>query len=261
MVEGGAKDYMVSATPAPTVVNGKNMYEEGTEVTLTASSNDILTFTNWNDGETGAERKIKMNVDQSYTAAYSAKDFIAGWDFYKSAREGRTADFAAADNDVDQLILRDADGNTYAWLDKSNSAGGYEGKNAAVNWTSKKTKALGETYWQTKVNATAFTDIKVKSSMLYNYNAYETYNVEYSLNGTDWTKVGAIKMQEPKPGPMASSLSQPMQTTRQKYTSAGLPTRLLPSREQQATTTESLSQISTSQVLPSSLTTAKHLYS
>ena len=193
-VEGRAKDYMVSATPAPTVVNGKNMYEEGTEVTLTASSNDILTFTNWNDGETGAERKINMNADQSFTAAYSAKDFIAGWDFYKSAREGRTADFAAEDNDVDQLILRDADGNTYAWLDKSYSAGGYEGKNAAVNWTSKKTKALGETYWQTKVNATAFTDIKVKSSMLYNYNAYETYNVEYSLNGTDWTKVGAIKM-------------------------------------------------------------------
>ena len=193
-VEGGAKDYMISASPVPTVVEGKNMYEEGTEVTLTASSNDILTFTNWNDGETGAERKINMNADQSYTAAYSAKDFIAGWDFYKSAREGRTADFAAEDNDVDQLILRDADGNTYAWLDKSNSAGGYEGKNAAVNWTSKKTKALGETYWQTKVNATAFTDIKVKSSMLYNYNAYETYNVEYSLNGTDWTKVGAIKM-------------------------------------------------------------------
>lgn len=193
-VEGGAKDYMVSATPVPTVVNGKNMYEEGTEVTLTASSNDILTFTNWNDGETGAERKINMNADQSFTAAYSAKDFIAGWDFYKSAREGRTADFAAEDNDVDQLILRDTDGNTYGWLDKSNSAGGYEGKNAAVNWTKTTTKALGETYWQTKVNATAFTDIKVKSSMLYNYNAYETYNVEYSLNGTDWTKIGAIKM-------------------------------------------------------------------
>lgn len=193
-VEGGAKDYMISASPVPTIVEGKNMYEEGTEVTLTASSNDILTFTNWNDGETGAERKINMNADQSFTAAYSSKDFIAGWDFYKSAREGRTADFAAEDNDVDQLILRDADGNAYGWLDKSNSAGGYEGKNAAVNWTSKETKPLGETYWQTKVNATAFTDIKVKSSMLYNYNAYETYNVEYSLNGTDWTKVGAINM-------------------------------------------------------------------
>lgn len=193
-VEGGAKDYMISASPVPTVVEGKNMYEEGTEVTLTASSNDILTFTNWNDGETGAERKINMNADQSFTAAYSAKDFIAGWDFYKAAKSGRAADFAAEDNDADQLILRDADGNAYSWLDKSNSAGGYEGKNAAVNWTTVSTKPLGETYWQTKVNATAFTDIKVKSSMLYNYNAYETYNVEYSLNGTDWTKVGAINM-------------------------------------------------------------------
>lgn len=193
-VEGGAKDYMISASPVPTVVEGKNMYEEGTEVTLTASSNDILTFTNWNDGETGAERKINMNADQSFTAAYSSKDFIAGWDFYKSAKSGRAADFAAEDNDADQLILRDADGNAYGWLDKSNSAGGYEGKNAAVNWTTVSTKLLGETYWQTKINATAFTDIKVKSSMLYNYNAYETYNVEYSLNGTDWTKVGDIKM-------------------------------------------------------------------
>lgn len=193
-VEGGAKDYMISASPVPTVVEGKNMYEEGTEVTLTASSNDILTFTNWNDGETGAERKINMNADQSFTAAYSSKDFIAGWDFYKAAKSGRAADFAAEDNDADQLILRDADGNAYGWLDKSNSAGGYEGKNAAVNWTTGSTKPLGETYWQTKINATAFTDIKVKSSMLYNYNAYETYNVEYSLNGTDWTKVGAIKM-------------------------------------------------------------------
>lgn len=193
-VEGGAKDYMISASPVPTVVEGKNMYEEGTEVTLTANSNDILTFTNWNDGETGAERKINMNADQSFTAAYSSKDFIAGWDFYKEAKSGRAADFAAEDNDADQLILRDADGNAYSWLDKSNSAGGYEGKNAAVNWTTVSTKPLGETYWQTKINATAFTDIKVKSSMLYNYNAYETYNVEYSLNGTDWTKVGAINM-------------------------------------------------------------------
>ena len=30
--------------------------------------------------------------------------------------------------------------------------------------------------------------------MLYNYNAYETYNVEYSLDGEKWTKVGAIAM-------------------------------------------------------------------
>ena len=191
-VEGGAKDYMVSLFPTPEVVDGKNMYEEGTEVTMTASSNDILTFNNWDDGETAAEHKVTMDSDKTFTATYSAKDFIVAWDFYKEGKEGRAADFAAADNDAVQLVLRDADGNSYGWLDKSNSAGGYEGKNAAVNWTKVSTKALGETYWQTKFNATAFTDIKVKSSMTYNYNAYETYNVEYSLNGEGWTKVGAI---------------------------------------------------------------------
>lgn len=193
-VEGGAKDYMVSATPAPTVVDGKNMYEEGTEVTLTATGNDIINFNNWSNGETTAEIKTTMNADQAFTATFSSKDFIVAWDFYQEGKEGRTADFAAADNDAVQLVLRDAEGNTFPWLDKSNKAGGYEGKNAAVNWTKTTTKALGDTYWQTKFNATAFTDIKVKSSMLYNYNAYETYNVEYSLNGETWTKVGTIAM-------------------------------------------------------------------
>lgn len=193
-VEGGAKDYMVSATPAPTVVDGKNMYEEGTEVTLTATGNDIIDFNNWSNGETTAEIKTTMNADQAFTATFSAKDYVVAWDFYQEGKEGRTADFAAADNDAVQLVLRDAEGNSYGWLDKSNKAGGYEGKNAAVNWTKTTTKALGDTYWQTKFNATAFTDIKVKSSMLYNYNAYETYNVEYSLDGEKWTKVGTITM-------------------------------------------------------------------
>ena len=193
-VEGGAKDYMVSLSPAPTVVEGKNMYEEGTEVTLNASSNEIITFNNWNNGETAAEIKVTMDGDKSLTASYAAKDYIVAWDFFKKGKEGRAADFAAEDNDAVQLVLRDADGNSYGWLDKCHTAGGYEGKDAAVNWTKTSTKALGETYWQTKFNATAFTDIKVKSSMTYNYNAYETYNVEYSLNGTDWNKIGSINI-------------------------------------------------------------------
>lgn len=193
-VEGGAKDYMVTLSPAPEMVDGKKMYEEGTEVTLTATGNDIIDFNNWSNGETTAEIKTTMNADQAFTATFSAKDYIVAWDFYQEGKEGRTADFAAADNDAVQLVLRDAEGNSYGWLDKSNKAGGYEGKNAAVNWTKTTTKALGDTYWQTKFNATAFTDIKVKSSMLYNYNAYETYNVEYSLDGEKWTKVGTIAM-------------------------------------------------------------------
>ena len=191
-VEGGAKDYMVTLSPAPTIVDGKNMYEEGTEVFVTATSNDIISFNNWSNGETASSIKVIMNSDKNLKASYDAKDFIVAWDFFQEGNNGRAADFASADNDAVQLVLRDAEGNTYGWLDKSNSKGGYEGKDAGVNWIN--SLAIGTTYWQTKFNATAFTDIKVKSSMAYNYNAYQKYDVEYSLNGTEWKKVGTFNI-------------------------------------------------------------------
>lgn len=195
-VEAPGKDYMVTASPAATEVDGKQMYEEGTKVTLTASSNKLVTFNSWSNGETSTELQLDMTENKALTAKYSAIDFIAGWDFILRGNNGRKADFAAADNDADALILRDADGNTIGWLDKSKEAsGGYEGKFAAVNWN---TEGLGKYYWQTMVNASAFTDIKVESSMVYNYNAYSKYNVEYSLNGEQWTKLGTIAIEGAK---------------------------------------------------------------
>ena len=190
---GGAKDYMIATSPEPQQVEGKNMYEEGTVVTLSASSNKILSFTGWSNGETSSETKLTMDKDQTIAADYSAIDFIAAWDFHQAGNAGRVADFASADNDAAALVMRDADNNQASWLDKSQvAAGGYEGKPAAVNWT--KSGELGKYYWQTKVNAEAFTNIKVSSAMLYNYNAYTKYNVEYSLDGDNWTKVGCIEM-------------------------------------------------------------------
>ncbi|MCM1077251.1 MAG: pectinesterase family protein [Bacteroides sp.] len=195
-VEGGANLYMVQPTPAPTVVDGKNMYEEGTNVTLTASSNPILTFTNWSDGQSSSEIEVMMDGDKSLVATYSAIDFVAGWDFHKAGADGRPADFAAADNDAAALVLRTADGATSGWLDKSTvAAGGYEGRPGAVNW---RTTGLGEYYWQTVVNAEAFTDLKVITAMVYNYNAYQKYNVEYSIDGENWHTVGTIFMEGAK---------------------------------------------------------------
>jgi hypothetical protein len=195
-VAGGANDYMVSLSPAATIVDGKSMYEEGTKVTLTASSNAILTFTDWSNGETASEMAINMNGDKAFTANYSAVDYIAGWDFYQRGSDGRAADFAAADNDAVTLVMRDAEGNTASWLDKSQvAAGGYEGRPAAVNWkTGSKNGDVGNYYWQTCVNAAAFTDVQVITSMVYNYNAYTTQLVEYSLDGETWTTVGKITL-------------------------------------------------------------------
>ena len=208
----GTNDYMVTVSPEPTVVDGKNMYEAGQKVVLTANQYEgLVTFTNWNDGTTNSEKTVTMDANQDITASYSQADIIAGWDFYKAGSNGRKADFAAQDNDADALNLVNTEtGETQGWLDKSTVVGGgYESfKGAAVNWrTGAENGDVGNWHWQTKINAEAFTDINVQFQMLYNYNAYQKYNVEYSLNGTDWTNFGSITMEGAK---NAASFSEKM---------------------------------------------------
>lgn len=195
-VEGGANTYMVQLTPAPEVVDNKNMYEEGTTVSLTAMSNPIMKFTNWSDGQSSGEISMVMDSDKEITATYTAEDFVVGWDFWRKGANGRLADFYSADNDAASINLRNADGDIDGWLDKSQeAANGYEGRPAAVNW---RTSGIGDFYWETKVNASAFTDMKLITAMLYNYNAYTTQNVEYSIDGKTWSKIGAVKMEGAK---------------------------------------------------------------
>jgi hypothetical protein len=195
----GTNDYMVTVSPEPTIIDGKWMYEAGTTVELTANQYEgLVTFTNWSDGETASNKIVKMEDNVTLTAAYAEADIIAGWDFYKAGNNGRKADFAAQDNDADALNLVNTEsGEVSGWLDKSTVAGGgYESfKGAAVNWRQGSGNGdVGNWHWQTKVNAEAFTDVNVQFQMLYNYNAYQTYNAEFSLDGENWTKFGSITM-------------------------------------------------------------------
>ena len=197
IVDGGANDYMVELTPAPTVVDGKNMYEEGTKVALVASSNAILAFSSWSNGQTSSEIEVDMTENIALTASYSAKDYIVGWDFIKRGNNGRVADFySTSDNEAASLIMTNADGKTAGWLDKSKeAAGGYESFiGAAVNWNN----IADKYYYQTKINASEFTNIKVQAEMMYNYNAYQKQTIEFSIDGTNWTKVGEATMEAVK---------------------------------------------------------------
>lgn len=196
-IDGGANDYMISYNPAPVVVDNKNMYEAGTKVTLTASENPILTFNSWSNGETAKEIVVDMTSAQELTAEFSAIDFIVGWDFFKAGNNGRAADFYAADNDAVSLVMLKEDGGTTAgWLDKSQlAAGGYEGRPGGVCWVKGSENGdVGHYYWQTDVNAEAFTNLKIQTAMVYNYNAYQKYNVQASLDGNEWETIGSINM-------------------------------------------------------------------
>ncbi|WP_304509830.1 pectinesterase family protein [Duncaniella muris] len=199
-VEGGANTYMVEVSPAPTVIDGKNMYETGSKVTLKATSNSILTFNNWNDGTTFPEVSLTMDSDKEMTAVYSAIDYIIGWDFYRPGNNGRPADFASTpENESVALVLYNPETKeTSGWLDKSTeAAGGYESLlGAAVNWTKGSADGdIGHNYFQTTaINARDFSNIKVSADLLYNYNAYTRVILEYSLDGEEWKEVADVNM-------------------------------------------------------------------
>lgn len=203
-VEGGANSYMVEVSPAPTVIDGKNMYETGSKVTLKATSNSILTFNNWADGTTFPEVSLTMDSDKEMTAVYSAIDYIIGWDFYRPGSNGRPADFASTpENESVALVLYNPETKeTSGWLDKSTeAAGGYESLvGAAVNWTRGAEKGdIGHNYFQTTaINARDFSNIKVSADLLYNYNAYTHVILEYSLDGEEWKEVADVNMPDKK---------------------------------------------------------------
>ena len=199
----GTNDYMVKINPAPTVIDNKYMYEEGTTVELTADQYDgLVTFTNWSDGTTNSTKSVSMTENVEVTANYAETDIIAGWDFYNSGNSGRVADFHSADNESTALTLvKTGTTETSGWLDKSTMAGGgYESfKGAATNWrTGSQDGDVGNWHWQTKVNAEAFQNINVQFQMMYSYNAYQTYNAEYSLDGETWVNFGSITMTSAK---------------------------------------------------------------
>lgn len=185
IINGGANDYMISYNPAPTIVDEKMMYEEGTKVTLSASENKILTFNNWDSGETNKELVVTMNGNQTVTAEYSALDFIVGWDFYQTGSNTRVADFIGnTENEASTMDMIDASGTSKGfYLRPYNNS--YEGKTCALNWNN----LSGKYYFQTSFNAAEFYNIKVQSEMLYNYNAYSVQKLEASLDGNSWETI------------------------------------------------------------------------
>ncbi len=186
------KNYMLTVSPEGEMINGQRMYEEGTEIQVSAISGEIFSFTSWEDGTTNATRTLTMNANTTVTANFSNVPYIVGWDFYQSGRENRPADMANETSNQGMLVLRKEDGTTSSWLDKSSSAGGYEGRNAAVNW-----RPFGTSdnyYYEINFATTAYHNIRVQSSMLLNYNAFSVQKVQYSVDGTSYVDLGTITL-------------------------------------------------------------------
>lgn len=182
----GALDHMVTMEPEGNVVDGVHYYEQGTDVKLVASSNKILTFTNWEDHTTQAERIVTMDSEKNIVANYSACDYIVAWDLHNlSARQDVAADFASETENAGLLQMRNAEGTSKAWL-----ASVMRDKYSARVWR----PLTEENYFELSFSTKGYKNIKVAAAMGDDYNAYSVNYMQVSTNGTDFTTVGTYNL-------------------------------------------------------------------
>lgn len=184
-IEGVLSNHLVSVAPSPVVVNGKNMYEEGTIVKLTASDNEVISFLSWNNGEsTDKTYTYTVTGDKDVVATYTSSNYIVAWDlFEQSPKQDRIADFYADADNQGKLILTNNGTTSVGWLSHT----GWGGYPCAISW-----KDINDKYYfQWNFATTGKKNISVKmSASAINYSRWTKYDVEYSTDNASWTKVG-----------------------------------------------------------------------
>ncbi len=191
VLSDGARDNLVQISPAGTMIDGKRMYEEGTDVKLTALNNKILTFTNWEDNTTMIERDVKMDGEKNLTANFSSVDYIVGWDLYQDApKSDRSADYASDSENAGILSLRNAAGETTSWLANGVVAGKVQGRYGIRVWR----PIADNWYFEVSFSSKGYQNLKLSAAVGDDYNAYSIIHAEYSTDGTNFTKFGTYEL-------------------------------------------------------------------
>lgn len=182
---------LVTISPVGNLVNGVHHYEEGTDVKLTVNNNKILSFTGWEDKSTNAERIINMDGEKILTVNYAVADYIVAWDFYQdSPNTERAADYRSNTENGGLLSLRKADGTTGTWLTRGVNNGAEEGRWGARIW-----RNLSEGwYWEVSFSTKGFSNITISNGFGHSYNTYAVMRAEYSIDGTNFTKLGTYNI-------------------------------------------------------------------
>lgn len=191
-----APDYYIQLSDEGVMVDGKRMYEEGTEISLSAWANEVYTFLNWENASTESTRTIEMTSDVDVVATFGNQPFICGWDFWNAGASNRMGDIYNESTNTGMLSKRNLAGDTGGALDRSamSSNPTYEGRYAWVNWST-----LAEKYYfEATLSSATYYNIRVRSKMLCSFNGYSVQLLQYSTDGENFTTADTIRITESK---------------------------------------------------------------
>lgn len=189
----GGKWGKVVLSPEP--MDGK--FVEGTEVTATAVSNSVATFTAWDDASTTASRKVTVTGDMSITATFDWTPFIVAWTFENAHidRSSYAADLYYKSNNKGLMNIYKGDNTTTAWGGSQNKSMNYEVHDAIRRYTDKADMSKPRSF-VAKLSAKGYKTLKVHSKVGFdNLLVHSTQLLQYATDGADndatWTTIAS----------------------------------------------------------------------
>ena len=178
----GAGEYGAVQISPPGENGGFERYEQGTQITLTAQSNAVILFSDWDGQETDPVKTLTMDGDKTVTANFYTADYIAGWDFKGGASQSRPADYYSRPENIPALgMYSSTDNQLYQsfWLRNE------DGRDVAAIW---KVRDSAEQfyYFETSFSTIGHGDLKVHYSLMGKYYGNSQWLLQYAINDGDY---------------------------------------------------------------------------
>jgi len=181
VISQGAGSYG-KVTISGTGVSGR--YENGSIVSLTAISNEVIKFSHWDNLGTDVTKNITITSDTTITANFNPVSYIASWDFDGGLTQSRPGDYLPNAENIPTLGMYSSTDNALYQNWRNNTV---NSRLCASFW---KTRTSPEQYYyfQTMISTTAYKNITVKYGMRGSFYGNDTWNLMYSFDGVNFTK-------------------------------------------------------------------------
>jgi pectin methylesterase-like acyl-CoA thioesterase len=174
----------VQLSPLPT--GGK--YEEGTVVSMKVIPNPVTNFSYWEDNSTLLDRTVTVTGNMSFTATFDEVPFIVGWNFKaQTPTSNRTGDFYSESSNVGLISSYEPGGTSVGWLANQGSFSPIL-PNIRL-WTPGAEFKTRRRYIKANFATTGYKNIRVKSLISANYQAYSKQLIQYSLDDVTYVTV------------------------------------------------------------------------
>ncbi|GGA67783.1 hypothetical protein GCM10008015_05680 [Flavobacterium palustre] len=166
---------------------GFSIYENGTNVTVTALQNPIIKFSNWSDFSTDLSKSVTINSNTNVTGTFTNEPFIAAWTFkndqYANPRVAEL--YAEASNRPTLAAYHVTDNSVAPNVRLQNRAG----TNGFCVWNNDRGEFF---YFMTTLSTVGYKNINVSSGLIGYYYGCDEWTFQYSLDGVNFVNVSAL---------------------------------------------------------------------